>query len=141
MKFYLLALSLILCTSCSAKYLTVYTDYLSHENLASSHIGSPDPQLNHPPVGQRLILSWSVPKRYRNLHLEITLRFRTREEYSMSIPLKNVSGDYIYSLINEDYFQKRGILTYKVDLFSENSLLEEWKHQLWTELIQEPTEN
>lgn len=125
----------ILFTGCSSEYLTIYTDYLSHENLASYYVGTPDPRLNHPPIGQRLILSWSVPKEYEDLHLEMTIRFRNREELQESLCLNRHSGTYIYSLEDEDYFEKKGILTYKVDLYSKDEIIEEWRHQLWTERI------
>ena len=129
-----------LTTSCfkNPTVLTVYTDYLSHETLASYHVNTPDPRLNNPSIGQRLIISWSVPKNYLsldNLHLKITVRFRTREEMVELVSLRKKSGTFVYTLLNEDYIYTRGILTYKVDLIGGDCLIEEWRHQIWTDLI------
>jgi hypothetical protein len=134
----LLFLSFLTLFGCSRQHLTIYTDYLSHKNLASYHVGTPDPLRNNPPIGQRLIISWSLPKKaltQEDLHLEAKIRFRNREEINETFPICKRSGSYYYSLINEDFMEKGGIITYKVDLIGNGEILEEWRHQLWTELI------
>jgi hypothetical protein len=142
MKFYPLYISSFLFLSllgCSKEHLTVYTDYLSIENLASYHVRTPDPSLNNPPLGQRLIISWSLSKKIfnnlENLHIDVIVRFRNREEDKFSIALYKASGTYIYYLLNKDYFEKKGILTYKLDLLTNAILIEKWRHQLWTDPI------
>ena len=123
---------------CSENHLSVYSDFLSHENLASYHVGTPDPMLNNPPVGQRLIVSWSIPKEYldyEDLHLMLTIRFRNREEFTQKICIHTVSGTYFYKLLNDDYFAVDGIRTYKVELIGAGCVLEQWRHQIWAELI------
>jgi hypothetical protein len=129
---------LLALTGCQCEKLTVYTDYLSHENLASYHVGTPDPRLNNPPMGQRLIISWSLPKNYlcyEDLHLDLTIRFRNKQQISEKIDICKRKGMYIYSVLNEDFFETKGLLTYKIDLVGDDVILEEWRHQLWTELI------
>ncbi len=131
-------LSTLTLFGCQRERLTIYTDYLSHRNLASYRVGTPDPMKNNPPVGQRLIISWKLSKQVlakNNLHIEAKIRFRNREETTESIEICKRSGTYYYYLVNEDYLEKQGILTYKVDLIGEGEILEEWRHQLWTELI------
>jgi hypothetical protein len=118
--------------------LSVHTDYLSHETLASYHVNTPDPRLSNPSIGQRLIISWSFPKEYlnlENLRLKVTMRFRTREEVVETVQIHKKSGTYVYNLLNDDYINTRGILTYKVDLIGGDCILEEWRHQIWTDLI------
>lgn len=128
-------LGITLC-GCSSGLLTVYTDYLSHENLASYQVGTPDPRLDNPPIGQRLLISWSIPKcEFADAHIDYKIRFRNRKEISSTIPVISCSGTYIYSLLNEEYFETEGILTYKVDLYIGDQLIEEWRHQLWVEML------
>lgn len=131
--------------SCSSGYLYVHTDYLSHENLASFHVGSPDPALENPTVGQQLIISWTIPKQfleYENLHLNITIRYHNMQEVIFNVCIDKITGLYIYSLLNEEYFAVKGIQTYKVDLIGSGCLLEQWRHQMWIDLIKfENTEN
>lgn len=135
---YFLLLPLLLC-SCGKSCLTIQTDYLTYKNLASYYVGTPDPRQNVPTVGQRLIISWSVPKAwlsYENLHLEVTIRFRNREEVVETFYISKTRGTYVFALLNCDYFAKRGILTYKIDLIGGDCILEEWRHKIWADLIQ-----
>jgi len=131
-------LAVIFLTSCQETYLSVHTDYLSHINLASYHVGTPDPLLNNPPIGQRLIVMWSIPPNYlyyENLHLLVTIRLRNREQINENIEVVKRRGTFVYPLLNEDYLEKGGILTYKVDLIGDEIILEEWRHQIWNEQI------
>ncbi len=136
-KIIIVFLALIL-SSCTSNKLTVYSDYLSLQNLASYYVHTPDPCLSNPPIGQRLLVFWSFSSSYMrcdDLHLLITIRFRNREQIEKKVCLTRSYGSYIYQLLNEDFFEKGGFLTYKVDLVENDTVIEEWRHQLWTELI------
>lgn len=139
----ILAASLALLTSCGRAMLTVQTDYITHKDLASFYVGTPDPRLNMPMIGQRLIVSWAVPPEflaYDDLRFEITIRFRNREEIIEIFDISQRFGTYVYSLLNQDYIDKRGILTYKIDLVGGGYILKEWRHLIWSELITLPAE-
>lgn len=130
--------SLLVFTGCTLNRLSVRTDYLSHENLASYYINTPDPMLDNPDIGQRLIISWLIPQKtlaLGNLHIEISILLRNKEEIHESIPVVKSIGQYIYNVLNERYFETDGILTYKVTLMNGDCILEERRHQLWIELI------
>lgn len=139
----LLILTLMLCLlafSCSGQRssLSVQSQYLRREQLASFHVGTPDPMLYCPLTGQRVIVEWSIPYHYleyNDLHIEIVIRFGDRSEMARCIPLDRLSGLYFYELRDEEFCEKGGIRTYKVDLMGDGCILETWHHQLWTELI------
>lgn len=135
----LLALSIFfLLTGCSTNLLTVYTEYINPEDLASYHVRTPDPRLTCPQVGQHLIVSWSLPKNYLNyedLHILITIRFRNREEEEKRISICKATGTYYYTILNEQFFEKGGILTYKCELIGSGEILAKWCHQIWVDLI------
>lgn len=123
---------------CTRQVLTVQTEFLSHENLASYHVRTPDPRLWNPPYGQRLIISWHLPahlEKQPQLQLSLRLRFYNHTEKNELIDLYKNNGIYVYSLLNEEYCETQGILTYKVELLSAGNIIEEWRHQLWVELI------
>lgn len=137
-KFVCLGLLAVLLVSCSQSYLKIQTDYLTHKTLASYYVGTPDPRQNDPAIGQRLIIGWSVPKShlsYENLRLEVSIRFRNREETKEIFYITKTRGTYIFALLNCDYFTRRGILTYKIDLIGGDCVLEEWRHKIWSDLI------
>lgn len=125
-------------SGCSKEWLSVQTDYLSHENLASFHVGTPDPMLESPPIGQRLMVSWKFKKQYlacENLHLVVQIHLRDRSDRCYKVAVNEASGIWMYDLINRDFIETRGILSYKVNLYGNGELLDECRHQLWVEPI------
>jgi len=118
--------------------ISAYTSYVTIENLASYYVGSPDPFLEDPPFEQRLNVSWAIPDDIIfSPHAEIllTIRMRSRKEITKKISLKKHVGSYVFRLSRSDYFETGGILTYKMQLINGGCVVEEWKHQLWEELI------
>lgn len=131
------ALSFLL-TGCMQSPISAQTEYITRQGLASYIIGTPDPNLNHPVVGQRLIIKWSLPDsdlNYSDLHMEITLRFYNGSERSFALPICKTCGTYIYSLPAEDFCQTEGIASFKFDLMGDGCVLYMWRHQLWVDLI------
>lgn len=133
----LLVLSTSFLISCKKDILSVYTDYITVENRASYYVDTPDPFLSNPPFGQKLTVSWSIPNHCTQTptHLIVTVRFRNREQVTKKVTIKKSSGTYIIYVNKNQYCEKGGILTYKVQLKNGECILEEWKHQLWAELI------
>lgn len=127
--------ALLLLVGCRHQPLTLYTDYLTVERLASYHVNTPDPCLESPSVGQRLVASWNLRGNHPHRELLLTIRFRNLEEITQRISLTRPTGTYVYPLLNEEYFARGGIQTYKGELFEEGYLIETWQHQLWTPLL------
>lgn len=125
-------------SSCRNEYISVHTDYISHRTLASYYVNTPDPLLNNPPIGQRLILTWSIPKHIlpgNDLYLKIYIRFWNREQIIKLEPITKQRGTVVYALMNDDYIATKGIMSYKAEIFDDEIKLAEWKHQIWTEVI------
>lgn len=125
-------------TSCFQKQLVVQTRYFSHEDLASFYVNTPDPLQNDPPFGQSLLIFWQLDRdscRSKNIEITYRIRFRNKTEIQESLKVNKLSGFYTYSIFNDDYFNSGGILTYKVDLIVDGHIVEEWRQQLWKELI------
>lgn len=127
-------LILYLFTSCSTAPLSVFTEYVSVESLPSYQIGTPDPRLYCPDVGEKLHISWCAGK-CRNLELKLYLRFGNGEDKLFTFPLFEERGTFVFPLLNDDYWEKQGIFTYKIELFSDDTLIDTWTHQLWQERI------
>lgn len=129
--------------SCTQR-LDVQTRYLGLETLASYYVGTPDPQLDRPPVGQRLIISWNLTKEnltLNDLHLRVTVRLRDHKEHVVTVPITNRKGYYFYDVTNHDYCETGGIVTYKVEIVGKGQIIDCWRHPLWVELIKfEPSQ-
>lgn len=134
-----LLLLLVLLASCTpSPHIDVQGEFFTREKLASYRVGTPDPLLQCYQVEQRLTLSWALPASYQSywpLTLELTLRFACGEEKKVAIPLPSMRGSTLYRLTEEEWCEKGGVTTYKVLLFGEGGLLEEWRHSLWVERL------
>lgn len=129
---------LMVLSGCSLHRLTVQTQYLSHENLASYYVGTPDAHLDHPTIGERLLIQWSLSKcafEWRNLTLHLKIRFHNHKEDEIRVQIENQSGYYLYDLTNEKFCETGGILTYLAEIRDGDCVVESWKHPLWTPLI------
>jgi hypothetical protein len=129
---------------CPSQHLTVFSQYLTRENRASYFVGTPDPLLNNPPAGQRVYVSWHLPKEYSlklPLELRIYLRFSNREQKVEVHTICALTGTCVYELLGKNYFDVGGLATYKVELYANEELVEAWRHLMWVELIEfsEPT--
>lgn len=137
---FLLGLAILFCTSgCTLHRLDVQTQYLTSDYLASFHIGTPDPLLSEPLIGQRLLIQWSLNAeevREENLFLYLKVRFRNHHEEEVIIPITSKRGTYLYRVNSELYCQTKGILTYLAEIRNSTCTLARWKHPLWVEWIQ-----
>lgn len=112
--------------------------YLSEDDLASYYVQAPDPMLACPPLGQRLYITWSLPENYmcyKDLYLAGVIRFGNKEEDRWTKLIRNSSGSFMYYLVGDAYFEKKGIQTFVIEVIGDGQVLEEWRHQLWVELI------
>ena len=128
----------ILITSCT-NGLKVQTNYLSRKNLASYHVNTPDPDLNKPLVGQRILVQWRLPywiENCDNPHILLRLRFGNKTDGERIIPIKSSIGHYVFTLLDEEYWANDGIESYQAILYANGDILEKCTHRLWVELIQ-----
>lgn len=128
---------MLLFTGCSQTPLSVFTEYVSIESLPSYQIGTPDIRLYCPDVGEKIHISWSIPQgtRLEKAEIKLFLRFGNGEDKALNFPLFKKEGTLIYPLLNLDYWEKKGVLTYKIELFVDEILFDTWTHQLWAERI------
>lgn len=108
-------------------------EWVDRNFLASSHVGTPDPRQCDPPEGQRLLIAWDFPRSYysRKLTLVATVRLWDDTQTVKTFSIERKRG---YRAL---FFSKQRILTYRVDVVTaDGELIETWKHQFWTELIE-----
>lgn len=136
-KFLLLA-SLLLFSGCEKYYISICQDSIDSSYLASSHVKTPDPRQENPPLGDRLIIEWQVPKALLDktpvLHLHVI--YKDYSEQFLTYPMTSRIDYVVYTLLGEEYQQKKGILTYEAKIIDDQAeIFRDWKHQLFTHLI------
>ena len=128
-----------LLTGCACQRLLVYTAYVNVDTLASSIVNTPDFRQDNPPCGQRLLVSWSIKSavlKREKPYMYIAIRFRNRQTDTLSFPIEKSLDSYVYNLLDADFKEKLGILTYKVEIWGKSGLIESRHHHLWAELIE-----
>jgi hypothetical protein len=134
---YIFLLIAFFLTSCSHQFLDVHRRYISHDYLMSRKVETLDLRENIEIEGELITLFWSIPKDKRNQKwtLEIDLIYNNFSFESIEVPLVQNKGSYLFQILNEEYHQKKGIRSYRIRLTSNQEILEEWRHPLWSELI------
>jgi hypothetical protein len=136
---FIFALGILFSTcACTLRRLDVQTQYLGQESLASYHVNTPDPHLNNPIIGQRLLIQWCLPSQDfegQTVFIDLIVRFRNHEQKEIKIPLKSKRGYYLYDLTAQEYCESGGLLTYKVEIRNDSCIIASWKHPLWANLI------
>lgn len=131
-------LSVALLLSCSRQPLELYSERVGKDQLASFHVHTPDPHLNFPDEGQRLVVQWSLTEAewaLSDLHISLKVRFYNGEERSLDLPLNERYGLFILPILNEEFYNTGGLATFKAELFSGSRSLFLWRHQLWNETV------
>jgi hypothetical protein len=128
---------LILLCGCEKYHVSVRQLHVDPTYLASMHVGTPDPRKAHPPIGQKLIIDWTVPPEMlaQDPKLVMYLIYKNHTEKEVSYPILYRNGTHVYSLLNEEFEQTKGLLTYRAEIVVDGKVYKDWKHQLWVNLI------
>lgn len=128
----------LLVSSCGKPPLTLYTQYIDRRELASYHVGTPDPKLDCPDIGQRLVVKWNVPldSKIEECRIEMKALLGNRQTKSWSFGLSCRNGYRLIELLNEEYCQTQGFVAFKAELWEGLLLRAVWQHQLWNETVE-----
>lgn len=138
MKYIIIPIMTTLASCSSVPHLEVASQYWSRRDLASTVINTPDPEKNSQLFGQRLNISWYVPKKNfqsGSADLFLRVKLKNNEEINQTIPLKSSSGTYQFPIYGDDFTKKGGLLSYSVELRSGGKTLKTENHKLWVEPI------
>lgn len=133
-----LSFFLLLLSSCGVSTLSVHQQIIDARYLASTHVKTPDPRQNHPPRGQMLVVEWQIPYPVvlKDAQVVLYVVFKNYEEKKICYALDRRIGYETYSLLNEEFDEKKGILTYRAEIVTaDQEVYQEWKHQLWVNVI------
>jgi len=143
-KPFIFSLSLFFLVSCSNSKLTVYNQTLNQQFLASFHAKTPDPRNTENFIGQRLVVRTSVSEKQMKKHhflAKVHIQYGNRSQKTIEFILQKGSNDFIIALMNEEFKRLKGMTTYKVELFKDGQLDDQFEHQLWSKIIDLDDEN
>lgn len=129
---------LLFLTSCSHPSLTVQSDYWTPRDLASMHVDTPDPRKSSSDFGQRLNISWYIPKKtFKEGPCELVchVRLKNQELKVETVPLHTACGSYSLQIVGDDFFKKGGLLSYLIELKASGHTIASSQHKFWAEPI------
>lgn len=121
-------------TACVKRPLKARLESITPAYRASSVVGTPDP-LKACFCGQQVVVSWKVPKTCKHLTLFLSYITGNHKFERVQLPIDNYRGAISYRMVNQDYFCRKGILTYKVELYSQGELISCFKPRSWVEWV------
>gem|GEM_PF-941111 len=128
----------LLSSGCQKYYISIAQEKVDRDYLASTALNTPDPRQKNPPVGEKLIVEWKLPREVVSAgsSLELHVIYRDYTEAFFTYPISHPMDYVVYTLIGSEYGSRKGILTYEaqVNTGAETPFLH-WKHQLFTRLI------
>ncbi len=129
----------MLTSSCTRSTLSVETGYFTRKDLASYHVGTPDPNKQSPIFGQRLYIHWNVSDQELQGESPLTLHLQVHLKkdglIKKVVKVDKPKGEYVLPIVGEDYTVRGGLLSYNVALFSGDKELATSKHKFWVDEI------
>ena|SRR3990167_6966884 len=125
--------------SCQKYYISIAQEKIDKDFLASTHVRTPDSRQKNPPLGDRLILEWQVPRGllHEDPLFQLHVIYKDYTEQFFTYPILHRTDYAVYTLEGEEYLEKKGILTYEAKILTnKDAVFREWKHQLFVQLIQ-----
>jgi hypothetical protein len=132
-----LVLALFLfCSFSTAPYLEVRTEPLYPDYLAANQINTPDPCWDYF-FGEQIVIYYKFPFSCRDSkNLALTIRYKNKEWEKRVFPLTRRKGYFIFRVVNDNYWKRGGLLSYKVELCAEGCVIKTWTHHLFVEKIE-----
>lgn len=125
-------------SGCQKYYISICQEKIDRDYLASTYVGSPDPRQENPPLGQKLIIEWQIPKDVLQKHPMIVLQvvYQNYEESTFEYPILYKTGYVVNSLLGEEFVKRKGFLSYKAKIvLNDGSVFRNWEHQFWVDVI------
>lgn len=128
--------ALALLVSCSS--LSVFHQSCVESSYVSARLDTPDPRREQKGCSELLLIEWSVPTSIleQKPELKITAIYGNFTQSIEKATLTQSSGSYSYILSAALLKEKKGLLTYQVEiLLQEGTCYKSWQHPLYFELM------
>ena len=125
-------------SSCSTGYIEVEKIKTDKRTFASRFARTPDPRNLNPPKGEKLYINWSIPIEFRpNLYrMKVGIIYRNLTKETFMFPIKRRAGAQIIEMLGDDYKEKEGFLSYKLEIVSvDGEVISDYTHRMWVNLI------
>jgi len=137
-KFLYLIFFLFSLSGCQKYGLLLHQQKMDVNYFASTHVNTPDFRRECPPNGKMVVAEWWIPQRLLDYEpvLRIHMLFHDFTEKCVEYPVTATVGYETYFLIDEEFEETGGILSYRGEIIScDGEIFRCWEHQLWVQLI------
>ncbi|ADH20765.1 hypothetical protein AB8868_01605 [Chlamydia trachomatis] len=136
-KWWAAAFSALCLGGCSQPALSSFLEFIDNDYTAAAHLGI-DRGCVTESVGQQLVVTWGLPSRFRDslpMVLHVWVYYGNGEAAKFSCDVQHLSGYQVYTLKENDYQDRQGIISYKVSLTKDGKEILSRSHHLWMEVI------
>jgi hypothetical protein len=119
--------------------ISVNTFKIDRNNLASTHVGTPDPEKTCPPTGVNVVVEWWVPHALLSCDpkVRLTLNYRNMTAEVIEYPIRYRIGYFSHKVVGKPFKESKGLLSYKAEVVTEDGeVFKKAVHQLFVNLIQ-----
>lgn len=122
-------------SSCYTNRVEITHININQDSLASTFTQAPDPRQKHPPYGQQLLMKWNLDQ---DVYIEtcqviIDIMYKNFEQEQIVLIPRSRQEEFSLFLLGEKFFEKKGFLTYHLQIFSSDKLIAQYQHPLWFE--------
>jgi hypothetical protein len=68
--------------------------------------------------------------------LLLKIRYVSREIEEITVPICKLEGWYVHKIVNDAYWGRGGVLSFKAEIIQNGVVLADWSHFLWADLIE-----
>ncbi|EPP38078.1 hypothetical protein BOKEGFJH_00441 [Chlamydia avium] len=125
-------------SSCSQPSLSSFTEFIDNDYTAGAQLGIEQGAGHDELFGQQVVVTWSLPYRMQKLlpaTLHLSIYYGDGKTEKLTYEVRQLSGYSVYCLKGDDYYNRQGIVSYKVSLLSEDKEIVSRRHHIWTEVI------
>lgn len=131
-------LTLLCLSSCSQPSLSSFTEFIDNDYTAGAQLGIEQGGARDEILGQQVVVTWSLPYRLQKLlpaTLHLSIYYGDGKIEKLTYEVRQLSGYRVYCLKGDNYYNRQGIVSYKVSLFGEGKEIVSRRHHIWTEVI------
>lgn len=122
-------------SSCYTNRVEITQININQDSLASTFTKAPDPRQKNPPRGQQLLIKWNLDQdvSIETCQVIINIIYKNFEQEQIALIPRSKQEEFSLFLLGERYDEKKGFLTYHIQIFSSDKQIAQYQHPLWFE--------
>jgi hypothetical protein len=111
---------------------------INRSGLASSFTKAPDPRQKAPPEGEQLLVHCNLDSELDITQCKavVSMIYNNLESETVEYQLRAAKEDFSLFVLGEKFKRTQGVLTYKVEIVSDDTIIYTKQHPMWFKKIE-----